>query len=77
MSETYEINLLRNVQATEGKSSVSKEFLGLKRKQRKENKKKGPGYALRSGSVRVSRHGSYENEVVGDHEQESTIDITV
>jgi hypothetical protein len=76
MSETYEVNLLRNVHAVDGKSSVSKEFSGLKRKQAKDNRKRRSGYTGRNIVPRVSGLGNYGNEAVED-EQEGAIDITV
>ncbi len=76
MSETYEVNLLRNVHAVDSKSSVSKEFTGLKRKQVKDNRKKRSGYTGKNNVARVSAHGGYGNEAVED-ERKSTIDITV
>lgn len=76
MSETYEVNLLRNVHAVDGKSSVSKEFSGLKRKQAKDNRKRRSGYTGRSIIPRVSRPVGNGNEAV-ENEQEGTIDITV
>ena len=76
MSETYEVNLLRNVHAVDSKSSVSKEFTGLKRKQVKDNRKKRSGYTGKNNVARVSAHGAYGNEAVED-ERKSTIDITV
>jgi hypothetical protein len=75
MSETHEINLLRNVHAVDSRSSVSKEFVGLKRKQTKDSRKKRSGYAGKSNIARIS-HGGYVIEASED-EQESTIDITV
>jgi hypothetical protein len=76
MSENYEVNLLRNVHAVDSKSSVSKEFPGLKRKQVKDNRKRRGGYTSRNSISRVSGRGGYGNEAAKD-EQENTIDITV
>ena len=76
MSETYEVNLLRNVHAVDSKSSVSKEFPGLKRKQVKDNRKRRGGYSGRNIIPRVPGLGSYGNETV-ENEQEGAIDITV
>jgi|WetSurMetagenome_2_1015567.scaffolds.fasta_scaffold181164_2 hypothetical protein len=76
MSETYEVNLLRNVQAVDSKSSVSKEFSGLKRKQARDNRRRKSGYTGRNIIPRVSGIGGYGNEAV-ENEQEGTIDITV
>jgi hypothetical protein len=76
MSENYEVNLLRNVHAVDSKSSISKEFSGLKRKQAKDNRKRRGGYTSRNSISRVPGRGGYGNEAVKD-EQESTIDITV
>jgi hypothetical protein len=76
MSETHEVNLLRNVHAVDGKSSVSKEFSGLRRKQAKNNRKRRDGYTSRNSISRVPGRGGYGNEAVKD-EQEGTIDITV
>ncbi len=76
MSETYEVNLLRNVQAVDSKSSISKEFSSLKRKQVKDSRKRKSRETGKNSILRVSAHGGYGNEVVED-EQEGTIDITV
>jgi hypothetical protein len=76
MSETYEVNLLRNVHPVDGRSSVSKEFVGLKRKQAKDSRKKRSGYTGKNNIARTSAHGGYGIEAAED-EQESTIDITV
>jgi len=77
MSEKYEVNLLRNVHAVDSRSSVSKEFTGLKRKQAKDNRKKRGGYTIpRENVLRVSGHGGYGHEIVDD-EQECKIDITI
>lgn len=77
MSEAYEVNLLRNVHAVDSKSSVSKEFTGLKKKQAKDNRKKRSGYAAHRDNVSgVSEHGSCGQEPV-DNEQEGRIDITI
>ena len=77
MGESYEVNLLRNVHAVDSKSSVSKEFPGLKRKQARANRKRRSGYTGRSEITRVSSlRGGYEKETV-ENDQESTIDITV
>jgi hypothetical protein len=76
MSETYEVNLLRNVHAVDSKSSVSKEFSGLKRKQAKDNRKRRSGYAGRNVIPRISGSIGNGNEAV-ENEQEGTIDITV
>ena len=76
MGESYEVNLLRNVHAVDSKSSVSKEFPGLKRRQAKDNRKRRGGYNGKSEITRVFVRGGYEKETV-ENEQESTIDITV
>jgi hypothetical protein len=77
MGESYEVNLLRNVQAVDGKSSVSKGFPDLKRKQARDNRKRRDRYTSRSEAARVSSlRGGYEKETV-ENEKESTIDITV
>jgi hypothetical protein len=76
MGESYEVNLLRNVHAVDSKSSVSKEFPGLKRKQAKDNRRRRGGYTGKSEIARVSVRRGYEKETV-ENEQESTIDITV
>jgi hypothetical protein len=76
MSETYEVNLLRNVHAVDSGSSVSKEFAGLKRKQAKDNRKKRNGYTGKNNIARTSAHGGYGIEAAEDG-QESRIDITV
>jgi hypothetical protein len=77
MGEGYEVNLLSNVHAVDSKSSVSKEFPGLKRKQARENRKRRGGCNSRSEITRVSSlHGGYEKETA-ENEQESTIDITI
>jgi hypothetical protein len=76
MSETYEVNLLRNVHAVDNRSSVSKEFPGLKKKQVKDNRKRRGGSIGKNNILRVSGRGGYGNEAVKD-EQESTIDITI
>jgi len=77
MSESYEVNLLRNVHAVDSRSSVSKEFTGLKRKHARDNRKKRGGYASSGESVlRVSGHGGYGHEIVDD-EQEVKVDITI
>jgi hypothetical protein len=77
MGESYEVNLLSNVHAVDSKSSVSKEFPGLKRKQARDNRKRRGGHTGRSEITRVSSlHGGYEKDTV-ENEQESTIDITV
>ncbi|MBA4389345.1 MAG: hypothetical protein C0399_00180 [Syntrophus sp. (in: bacteria)] len=76
MSETHEVNLIRNVQAPVSQSSVSKEFVGLKRKQRKENKKRSDGYN-QDHPPPSQGHVGYEREPVAHDEQDSTIDITI
>jgi hypothetical protein len=77
MSETYEVNLLRNVHAVDSKSSVSKEFTGLKRKQAKDNRKKRGGYAPHGDDAfGVPGHGDQGHEPVDD-EQKGRIDITI
>ena len=75
MSETYEVNLLRNVHAIDGKSSIAKDFAELKRKQARDNKKKGTGNNPRP-PVTGQRHIRYEGGHPGEDE-EGTIDITV
>ena len=76
MGEGYEVNLLRNVHAVDSKSSVSKEFPGLKRRQAKDNRKRRGGHTGKSEITRVFVRGGYEKETV-ENDQESTIDITV
>jgi hypothetical protein len=77
MGESYEVNLLRNVHAVDSKSSVSKEFPGLKRKQARDNRKRRDGYTGRSENSGVSSlRGGHEKETV-ENELESTIDITI
>jgi hypothetical protein len=76
MSESHEVNLLRNVHAVDSRSSVSKEFAGLKRKQAKDNRKRKNEYAGKNNITRASIHGGYGIRATYD-EQESTIDITV
>ena len=75
MSETYEVNLLRNVHAIDGKSSIAKDFAELKRKQAKDNKKKNAGYNPKP-PVAGQRHIIYKGGHPGEDE-EGTIDITV
>jgi hypothetical protein len=76
VSETHEINLIRNIQAPVSQSSVSKEFVGLKRKQKKENKKKYDGYH-QDRSPPGNEHAGHEREPVSRDGQESTIEITI
>ena len=76
MSENYEVNLLRNVHAVDSKSSISKEFTGLKRKQAKDSRKRRSGLTDKNVITRISAHGGYGNETAED-EQESTIVITI
>jgi hypothetical protein len=76
MSENYEVNLLRNVHAVDSRSSVSKEFSGLKRKQAQGNRKRRSGYTGRNAIPRVSGPVNNGNEAV-ENEQKGTIDITV
>jgi hypothetical protein len=76
MSDTREVNLIRNVQATVSQSSLSKEFVGLKRKQKKENKKRSDSYH-QDRSPPGQGHVGYEREPVSHDEQDSTIDITI
>jgi hypothetical protein len=76
MSETYEVNLLRNVHAVDSKSSISKEFTGLKRKQAKDSRKRRNGLTGKNVIIRISAHGGYGNETAEDG-QENTIDITI
>jgi hypothetical protein len=76
MSDTREVNLIRNVQATVSQSSLSKEFAGLARKQKKENKKRSDSYQ----KVRPppsQGHVGYEKEPASHDEQDGTIDITI
>jgi hypothetical protein len=75
MSDTHEVNLLRNVNAIASQSSVSKEFPGLKRNQSRDSRKKRGGYAVKIGIPCISGHGDCENKTV--NEQEGTIDITI
>jgi hypothetical protein len=77
MSETHEVGLLRNVQAPDSKSSISKEFVGLKRKRMKDNKKRGGGGYNSQWSPHNERQRGYENEPPENKEQESKIDITI
>jgi|GEM_PF-888371 hypothetical protein len=80
MNDAYtvnEVNLLRNVQAPDSKSSVSKEFAGLKRKRMKDNKKKGSGGHGSKWSSRGQGHTGYEKEPPENSEQEGKIDITI
>ncbi|HVN98160.1 MAG TPA: hypothetical protein VMT62_17170 [Syntrophorhabdaceae bacterium] len=77
MSEAYEVGLLRNVRAPDGKSSVSKDSVGLKRKQARDNKKKGrAGYGSRSPYAE-ERRNDYDKDPPENKEQESRIDITI
>jgi hypothetical protein len=76
MSETYEVNLLRNVHAVDSRSSVSKEFSGLKRKQEKDNRKRKSGYTGKNIVPRVPVSGGY-GDGTAEKEQEGAIDITV
>ena len=76
MSDTHEVNLIRNVQATVSQSSLSKEFVGLTRKQKKENKKRSDSHH----QVRPppsQGHVGYEKEPVSHDEENVTIDITI
>jgi hypothetical protein len=77
MSETYEVGLLRNVGAPEGKSSVSKEFVELKRKRMKDNKKRGGGGYNSQWSPHSQRSAGDENGPQQSIVQERKIDITI
>jgi hypothetical protein len=77
MSETYEVNLLRNVHAVDSRSSVSKEFVGLKRKQVKDNRKRKDGHtAGRNNILQITGRGSYMHDAAED-EREGAVDITI
>ncbi len=76
MSETYEVNLLRNVHAVDSRSSVSKEFPGLRRKQPRDDRKRRGRYMAGNAVARVTGRESYVKDTIED-EQENTIDITV
>jgi hypothetical protein len=77
MSETCEVNLLRNVHAVDGKSSVSKEFSGLKRKQVKDNRKRKDRHtAGRNDILHGTGRRSYISDAAED-EREGVVDITI
>lgn len=71
MDSSIEINILRNVQATDGKSSVSKEFSHPERQQRRRPQKKDSG---RSSSQKPAK--GYQKEIPAGAEEER-IDITI
>jgi len=75
MDQSFDVNLLRNVQAADSKSSVSKEFIGLRKKREKNRAKRdaASGYSQKGAK-------GYRNETSGsDEEEEHTgrIDITI
>ena len=75
MEQSFDVNLLRNVQAADSKSSVSKEFVGLKNRREKNRAKRGavPNYPQKAGKgFREESSGSGEEE-----QQGSKIDITI
>ncbi len=76
MSDTREVNLIRNVQATVSQSSLSKEFVGLQRKKKKENKKRSDSYH-QDRPPPSQGHVGYEREPAFHDDQDSTIDITI
>jgi hypothetical protein len=76
MSDTHEVNLIRNVQATVSQSSLSKEFVGLKGKQKKDNRKRSDSYH-QDRPPPSQGHVGYERESESHEEQDSTIEITI
>jgi len=76
MSEPFDVNLLSNIQGLDKKSSISKEFVQLKRKSLSERRKRTGRYQPKGffiGSDRTERDDGKADE--GD--PKGSVDITV
>jgi len=77
MDETFEVNLLRNVQPTDRKLAVSREFIGPKKREER-NRKDGQAGAGPGTPRKAARlYGRDVSENPADEEHEGRIDITI
>lgn len=77
MDETFEVNLLRNVQPTDRKLSVSREFVGPKKRQERNRKDGQGGAGPETPGKTVRLYGRDVSENPADEEHEGRIDITI
>ena len=77
MDETFEVNLLRNVQPADRKLSVNKEFVGPKKRQERNRKDAQSNAGSETPKKAVRLYGRDISESSGDEEHEGKIDITI
>ncbi len=72
MDNSFDVSLLRNVQAADGKSSVSKEFVGLRKKRERNRAKRDTpsGYPQKAAK-------RYNGDPPEEGEEREHIDITI
>lgn len=72
MDNSFDVSLLRNVQATDSKSSVSKEFAGLRKKREKNRARRDnpSGYPQKAAK-------RYNDDTPEDGQEREHIDITI
>lgn len=77
MDETFQVNLLRNVQPTDRKLSVSREFVGPKKREERNRKDAQSAAGPEKPRKAVRLYGRDVSENPADEEHEGRIDITI
>ena len=72
MDQSFDVNLLRNVQAADSKSSVAKEFAGLRKKREKNREKRHTQQSYPQKGTK-----GYKSEPAESGEEREHIDITI
>jgi hypothetical protein len=75
MGETFDINLLSNIQGLDKKSSISKEFVQLKRKSMSDRRKRPGHYQLKGLLIESDR--TDRDDGADEEASKGAIDITV
>ncbi|MHB8109859.1 MAG: hypothetical protein ACYDHW_07490 [Syntrophorhabdaceae bacterium] len=77
MDETFEVNLLRNVQPTDRKLSVSKEFVGPRNKEERNKRDSSANSGLSTSRKPARLYGKDLSENEDTEEHPGKIDITI
>jgi hypothetical protein len=75
-SNSFDVNVLSQVQALDRKPAVSKEFADLKRRQAVDARKKGADHGKNGSKERDQKGGMREDPILSD-DMGTKIDITV
>ncbi|MDD3846009.1 MAG: hypothetical protein PHC90_06560 [Syntrophorhabdaceae bacterium] len=77
MDETFEVNLLRNVQPTDRKLSVSKEFVGPKDREEKSRRDPHDHRGRETAEKPVKTYGKDPGKPADEDLRPGKIDITI